>query len=409
MGNHNVEKPCVVAAISGSSNDERIVRSTIEIADALHANWEAIHVETPGQQADRARRVAMALSSAQGSGGTIIKLPAPAAVDGIEEHLRSIQATHLVLGRSRSRRSHLFYRPLAQQLAERLPEVTLVIVPAREGPASAVSVLRLPTGSARAYAIAAGAVVITLILAELLMRNTSLSSAGLLFLFPVIAVAARQGLGPTLLAVALSVLAHNILFLPPALRSNPFALQSWLMTAVLAVAGIYTNILTRSLRARLKLSDRSARESARIATFAQRLTRLSRWDETGAAVCEEISTLLDVHSVIFREVMGRLSKVADFPDEVLLGPVDTAALEWAWHHGERAGMGTDVLGAASWQFHPLKTSLGTLALLGVARVDGTEPVTPDKGVLLSTLIAQAALAHERLRLEEKFRAIEAEG
>ena len=404
MSNRNVEKPCVIAAISGSSNDERVVRSTIEIAEALNANWEAIHVEIPGQQADRVRRIAAALSSAQSSGGTIIKLPAPTAADGIEEHLRSVQATHLVLGRPRPRHLHLFHRPLAQELAERLPEVALVIVPADEWPAAGVSVFRLPAGSARAYAIAAGAVVITLVLAELLMRNTSLSSAGLLFLFPVIAVAARQGLGPTLLAVALSVLTHNILFLPPALRLNPFALQSWLMAAVLAVAGIYTNILTSSLRARLRLSDRSARESARIATFAQRLTRLSGWDETGAAVCEEISVLLDVHTVIFRELAGRLSKVADFPDEVLLDPLDIAALEWTWRHGEMAGMGTDILGAASWQFHPLKTSLGTLAVLGIARVDGAEPVTPDQTVLLSTLIAQAALAHERLRLEEKFRA-----
>ena len=68
-----------------------------------------------------------------------------------------------------------------------------------------------------------------------------------------------------------------------------------------------------------------------------------------------------------------------------------------------AGRGTARVGASEWQFHPLKTSLGTLALLGMARADSGDPVPSDKAVLLSTLIAQAALAHERLRLEDDMR------
>jgi two-component system sensor histidine kinase KdpD len=44
-----------------------------------------------------------------------------------------------------------------------------------------------------------------------------------------------------------------------------------------------------------------------------------------------------------------------------------------------------------------------LAVLGLARDDGQNPVPADRAVLLSTLIAQAALAHERLRLEDQMR------
>ena len=42
-------------------------------------------------------------------------------------------------------------------------------------------------------------------------------------------------------------------------------------------------------------------------------------------------------------------------------------------------------------------------MLGLARADSGDPVSSDKAVLLSTLIAQAALAHERLRLEDDMR------
>ena len=63
-----------------------------------------------------------------------------------------------------------------------------------------------------------------------------------------------------------------------------------------------------------------------------------------------------------------------------------------------------MLSAADWQFQPLKTSLGILAVLGLARDDGRSPVPPQSRVLLATLIAQTALAHERLLLEDRLRA-----
>ncbi len=44
-----------------------------------------------------------------------------------------------------------------------------------------------------------------------------------------------------------------------------------------------------------------------------------------------------------------------------------------------------------------------LAVLGIARDDGRDPVNAVQKLLLHTLIAQAALAHERLRLEDRMR------
>jgi two-component system sensor histidine kinase KdpD len=106
---------------------------------------------------------------------------------------------------------------------------------------------------------------------------------------------------------------------------------------------------------------------------------------------------------VLREVKGILETAAAIPSGVQFGPIDQAALDWAWAQGEEAGSGTEVLSSADWQFQPLKTSLGALAVLGISREDGRDPVRADQRLLLQTLVAQSALAHERLRLEDMMR------
>lgn len=87
----------------------------------------------------------------------------------------------------------------------------------------------------------------------------------------------------------------------------------------------------------------------------------------------------------------------------MLSPLDLAAAEWAQARGETAGRGTATLTAADWQFHPLKTSLGVMAVLGISRASGADPLAPEQRVLFATLLGQSALAHERLQLEQEAR------
>src|SRR3546814_18487344 len=102
---------------------------------------------------------------------------------------------------------------------------------------------------------------------------------------------------------------------------------------------------------------------------------------------------------------GMLRPVVARPPDAQISPVDQAAAEWSWTSGEPAGRGTNTLLASDWQFHPLKTGLGVLAVLGIARDDDRAPVSADKAALLATLVGQAALEHERLRLETEMRGL----
>ena len=83
--------------------------------------------------------------------------------------------------------------------------------------------------------------------------------------------------------------------------------------------------------------------------------------------------------------------------------MERAAADWALSRGEATGVGTTTLVAADWQFQPLKTSLGVLGVIGLAGRQGGDPVGAGRAVLLTTLLGQAALAQERLKLEDQLR------
>ncbi|WP_139216501.1 DUF4118 domain-containing protein [Sphingomonas sp. NFR04] len=399
----------LTVAISGSPHSEWLVEQAEALAARLGVPWEALHVETPRADRDspRGQRAAVALATAARLGATIARVPAASAADGIQAHLRTMPIRHLVLGHAAEGRRTWFRGP---GTADRLlaDEEGLAIhrfTHAREESRGRLNGAARPAASVpvRHYLLSAAAVALTLVIAGLLQAFVGLRPLDLLFLFPVIAVAARLGLGPALLAVALAVLGYNYFLMRPL---NAFSLQAPLnvvMGAVLGAVAIYTSTITARLRGRLVLSDRSAHENASIAALAQKLTRDADWETTARTVCEHVHRLFDVQATMYREVDGVICHVASIPSETRLGPVNQAALDWAWAEGEAAGVGTAVLGAADWQFHPLKTSLGTLAVLGIARDDGRDPVNAVQKLLLHTLIAQAALAHERLRLEDRMR------
>jgi K+-sensing histidine kinase KdpD len=175
-----------------------------------------------------------------------------------------------------------------------------------------------------------------------------------------------------------------------------------LFAALVAVA-IYTSLMTETLRSRVALSDRSANENARIATFSQTLARVASWDETARVVCEEFAGVLNAEVAVFREQGGQLVQAEATSRVLSWGPIDQAALDWCWEHGEAAGRGTTSISSADWRVEPLRTSLGVLAVLAFARADGRDPIRADRGLLYATLVSQAALAHERLVLEDRLR------
>ena len=172
---------------------------------------------------------------------------------------------------------------------------------------------------------------------------------------------------------------------------------------MLTGVAIVASQLTGRLKREANIGARTATENAGIAAFGQRLAGVSDEAGTAAIVCEEVASLLNVSTVLLTRKERDLKVIAATPSKPNLGTLDIAAAEWALDRNELAGRDTGTLTASDWQFHPLVTSLGVLAVLGVGHSANANPVAPERRTLFATLLGQAALAHERIKLETQAR------
>ena len=398
----------VLVAVSELPGADALVRTAKRLADALRAPWSAIFIETPRAEhftPEQKARVAATLRLAASLGATIATVAAESVTAGLTAQVQAMRATQLVLGRSR--RNWWFtlrHGSVVETMLAASEGLAVHVIPAdATSPAPPAQRWVPPSIDPLVYAVVALLVTATTIVGLVAQPWIGSGALDMLYLVPVIIAANRYGLGPGLITGGAAALAYNFFFLPPVHTFTITDPQSVITVVILLGVAAFTSRLTGTTRSRAAIGVRNARTNADLAAFAQALTRVSDAQSTAETVVGEAAHLLDVQAQLYVLRGGEPVVLAAAPPGGVLTPLDRAALDWAFGRGEPSGNGTATLNGADWQFHPLKTSLGILAVLGVARGAGGAPEPSDRAVLLANLVAQASLAHERLHLESEVR------
>jgi two-component system sensor histidine kinase KdpD len=397
----------VIVAVSELEGAETLVRAAKRIADALHAPWTGVHIETARSakfsEAEQ-RRLAATLHLVTQLGGMVATVPAPSVVDGLKAFAVDARATQLVVGKStRSRWFEFRHGSVVDRLVRETPSIAVHVLPLEVKPAAQSRfrwnwpALRL----GRAYPAVVVMVAAVTAVGSQLFHVLALGNVAMLYLLPVMVASTRFGLWPGVFAGLLSSLAYNFFFLPPVGSLSVNNPENVVTLLVLLGVGIVTSHLASRARTQADQAGINARQNAAIAGFARLLTSATQADELGQAICAEISRLFGVRSVFLLPSSGGPRLVAANPPEDRLAAIEMAAAQWSMDRGLPAGRGSDTLTASDWLFHPLKSSDETLAVIGVARDDGSGPVRSDQLPLLMSLIDQASLVLERLQLERE--------
>ena len=399
----------LVVAISPGLGGAQLVRHARRMADLLDAPWTAVLVESASARAVRGsqrEQLAANLALAASLGASLMTVAADDVGEALVEQARVLRATQIIVGKSRRSRWFEFrHGSIALEVARKAEGIAVQVVPL----AQAEGKPQRPRDpySQRDNALAFLAVAATVAVLHLVQRWLPRDAVDLLLLLPVIGSASLLRLRSGLWASLWAALSYNFFFVAP-LYSLTIASPADLVTfIVLALVAAVVGGLAGRVRRQAETSAGVARLNASLARFAGLLGGLSTKDETAQVACREIEGLLDVKAIIVAcEDAGAALVVRGNPEVSALDMIDEAAARWAIEHGVPTGRDTGTLNAADWQFQPLKTSLGTMGALGVARPSQQRVIRPDDLPLLASLIDQTALAHERLLLESEARQVD---
>ncbi|OWJ65025.1 sensor histidine kinase [Inquilinus limosus] len=397
----------IMVCVSEAPNSEALVRYARRVADRLGARWVAVYIEGSRHhrlgEAER-DRIARGLLLAEKLGGETVTVPANDIVAEILTYARRNNITQIVIGKSdRPRWFELLHGSVVHELVRKAGSISVHVMAGEEAEAQAGQE-RIQTRPAdagldpRPYLVAAVGVAATTAAAHLVAFVATSNSIALVFLLPVLFCAARYGLGPSIFASLLSVFAVNFFFLPP-LYSLVIADPSNVTTLVffLVVAAVTSNLQSRA-RLQARGAAARARATAELFGFSRKLAAIASADDLLWAAAYQIASMLKLRVVVLMPQDGSLQVVAGYPPEDRIEEAERAAAQWSWANDRPAGRGADTLPGGKWLFLPWRTASGQIGVVGIDRDQPGPLLSPDDQRLLDSLMDQAAVAIERVRL-----------
>ena len=397
----------LLVAVSPGRGGARVVRHAKRLADLLHAPWTAVVVESAGARAvsgSQREQLADNLALAASLGASLMTIAAQDVGQALVDQAKDLRASQIVIGKSR--RSRWFewrHGSIVQDVIRRARSIPVHVVPLDE--ADEKPLRPYDPYDQRDNVIAFVSIGAVVGLLFLLKDWLAPGAIDMLLLVPVTVSAMFLRMRAALWAALWAALAYNFFFIPPLYTLSISSPSDVVTFIVLAGVAAVIGVLAGKVRQQAQISAGVARLNASLARFAGLMGALSDRDETANVACREIGMLLDVEAVIVSLEDGNVV-VRGNPTFAELDMVDETAARWALEHGQAAGRDTGTLASADWQFHPLKTALGTMGALGVARSSKERVIRPDDATLLASLVDQTALAHERLVLEAEARQVE---
>ncbi|QNK69957.1 DUF4118 domain-containing protein [Variovorax sp. PAMC26660] len=405
----------ILACVGPHEGAAQTVRTAARLAGQLNVRWHAVYVETPRLQrlaaAERDRILAV-LKLAEELGAATAVLTGSDVAEQLAEQARRLNCATLVLGRSAPAAGWRGWwsaraQPLSRALAQRAPTLDIMEVAPAD---SSRRLSRAPLEGARidsddhekaptywpGYAWATATSVALTLICTPLAGVLELSNIVMLFLLGVVGVAMRFGRGPSALAALLNVAAFDYFFVPPRLSFAVSDVQYVLTFAVMLGVGLLVGQLTAGLRFAAGVSTSRERRARSLFELTRELSAALESSQVVALGGAAVRGHFGGHAVVLViDAADQLVMPTDPPEGF-----DPQVADWAFRHGQPAGLATATLAAQPWHYVPLQAPMRVRGVLALSPVQPRWLLIPEQAQQLDTLARQIAIALERVHYVE---------
>ncbi len=396
----------ILVSVGPNPMGVRLIRSARRMAGALHAEWIAVHVESPGGHPlseARARILSDHMKLAERLGAETIILSGVSVPQTLLDFAKDRNVTKIIVGKpTHGAWRDKIFGSLLEEIVRGSGDIDVYVITGDPDTSSIAGSApgRKPKGRIRDWIFALGTVAGITALTLPFRGSLSIVDVVMLYLLGIVLVARWSLEVPSLAATALSVAALDFFFVPP---YNSFAvtdIRYFGTFGVMFVVGFVINRLTFRLRRQEEETRRREERTRALYNLSRELSRLRSRKEVARAAIRTIGDLFEGAPMILFFGTEGVQTVPD-PAEESLSAWEEAVARWVFAHQEKAGAGTDTLPEAEALYLPMD---GPTRKLGVLRLRRDKSAGPLDGLALPFLenfVNLTAVALERALLEEE--------
>ena len=392
----------LLVGISGSPHSVHLIRWARRMAFTQDASWVALHVESSATpSAVEKDLLAKNIKLARELGAEIVTTSDENVGDALIRVARQENCTQILVGKPRQ---GTFQKSagLLQELVNKSGDLDVHVI-GGEGeskPGRRLASLLEAHSGLRQYI---GAGVIPLLVAAACFPFKSLieyQTVSLILLFTVALLPLRFGLGPVLLAAALSAIAWDFLFIAPLFTFSVSRVPDILMLLMYFCIALVLGVLTSRTRAQERAVRLREERAVALYTLSRDLSVARTKDAVAEAAIANIRKFFNADVVLLLGQTDGDIFTAPHPASTLaVSEKEMSVAAWVYWNEKQAGRFTDTLPSAAATYYPMSGPRYPLGVLGV-RLKGETKLSIDQDTLLENFIRQVASAIERETLNE---------
>ena len=392
----------VLVAVSSGPSGARLVRAARRLAERLRAEWWVAYVETPHElrlPAEVRNQAWETLRLAERLGAKTLVLSGERPDEEIVKYAQRKNVTKIVVGKPlHPRWRDWLGGTLHSRLARASGDIDLYVIAGEEG--ELPRRLRVPAPRDHTLAgltAAVGITAITTAVCSLLFPRFSEANLAMVYLLGVVAVASRYGRRAAALASVLAVAAFDFFFVEPYLTFAVSDTQYLVTFVVMLATALLISTQTVRLRQRADAAREREARTAALYDMARDLTAARNGEEIVQAAARHVKEVFASQVLLLLPDPAEPSHLRLAASEAITYRFDEreqAVAQWVFDHGRAAGKSTGTLPAAKGLYLPLKTSRGTVGVLGVHPADPAMLLSPEQLHFLEAFANQVALAVE---------------
>ena len=402
----------ILICLSSSPSNAKVIRNAARMANAFHAAFTALFVETPNTNElndENRNRLRQNLKLAEQLGAKIATVYGEDIPYQISEYAKASGISKIVIGRSNNKAS--LFRPkgnLVERLATLAPNVDVYIIPDTLPPYKLARPVQIPILNGLDF-LKTLCIMILCTLIGILFFYFGFRESNIItiYILGVLVISSQtNGRFYGALSSIIGVLLFNFFFIEPRFTFTAYGAEYPFTFLVMLVASLITSTLTMRVKKQAKASSMQAYRTEVLLDASRKLQRTKNMSDIISEASLQLLKLLDRPFSLYLVKNDVLSQPLTFyppgdtkREEVCTDADEQAVAAWVQKNRKPAGISTETLPGAKAFYLPIRSHTTVFAVIGIV-VENNEQMEPFERSLLSAMLGEIAFAIEKYNLNE---------